>query len=64
MHLKMKNWQANISQMVIPKGLERPRLIGLTGVEFKHAWTTTKACASCVEAIMMIISKEYAPLGA
>ena len=35
----------------IGKGLERPRLIGLAGAGFNHAWTTTKASAPCVEAI-------------
>ena len=34
----------------LAKGLERPRLIGLAGAGFKHAWIPTKASASCVEA--------------
>ena len=32
------------------KGLEKPRLVELTGAGFNYAWTTTKAAAPCVEA--------------
>ena len=46
------------------KGLETPRLIGLTGAGFDNARENSKASVTPVEQRREVISREYSPLGA
>ena len=46
------------------KGLERPHLIGLVVAEFIYTRTITKSSVKVLDASKMIITKDYAPLGA